>query len=93
MCTVLLLIINLCTIMQDSKHRAIIQTIHTNVISWVCSVTQAVSPLIQVKCMCNFSKSLVTVCSLYLVKNLIPNCHPFFKLILFPTACCYGLDV
>ena len=36
-----LLIINLCKIMRDSKHRAITQTIHTNLISWVCSVTQA----------------------------------------------------
>ena len=28
-------------IMQDSKHRAITQTIHRNLMSWVCSVTQA----------------------------------------------------
>ena len=41
---VFLLIINLCTIMRDSKHCAITQTIHTNLISWVCSVSQAKLP-------------------------------------------------
>ena len=32
---------NLRTIMRGRKHRAITQTIYTNLTSWVCSVTQA----------------------------------------------------
>ena len=28
--------------MWDSKHRAVTQTIHTDLISWVCSLTQAI---------------------------------------------------
>ena len=35
------LIISLCKIMQNTKDDAITQIIHTNLISWVCSVTQA----------------------------------------------------
>ena len=34
-CTVFLLIINLYTTMRDRIHRAITQTIHTNLISWI----------------------------------------------------------
>ena len=40
MCSAFQLIINLCKIMRDSKHLAIIQTIHTNFISWVCFMAQ-----------------------------------------------------
>ena len=49
MYTHFLLIINFSTIMRDRKHRAITQTIHTNLISWVFSVMQAMfsSNLIQ----------------------------------------------
>ena len=39
------LITDLCKIMQDGKHVAITQTIHKNLISWVCSVIQAIFDL------------------------------------------------
>ena len=42
--TVFQLIINLGTIMRI--HRAITQIIHTNITSWVCSVTQAIEAVI-----------------------------------------------
>ena len=35
------LITNLCKLRRDGKQRAVTQTIHTNLISCVCSVTQA----------------------------------------------------
>ena len=36
MCTVFPLMINLCKVMQDSKSRAITQTIHTNLVGLFC---------------------------------------------------------
>ena len=54
MCTAFLLIFNLCTIMRDSIHRAITQTIHTHLISWVCSVTRATFPYKVIKLQLDF---------------------------------------
>ena len=36
LCTDFLHMINLCIIMRDSKHRAITQTIHTNLVDLFC---------------------------------------------------------
>ena len=40
MCSAFRFIADLCKIMRDSKHRTVTQTIHANLISWVCSVRQ-----------------------------------------------------
>ena len=51
MCTVFRLMINLCKIMQDSKFRAITQTIHTNLLCLFCDAGYNDLVSSSIKCM------------------------------------------
>ena len=63
MCSVFLVIINLCKIARDNKHCLITETIHTNLTSRVCSVTQATQFENHIHYVCNWIISDVTMVS------------------------------